>query len=71
MVMTNSDLMSTSDPVIKITPDLSEIVLDLSSIQPRLHKRLTAKVKARQMAYIFNVTEALFGAAPTQLKPLE
>lgn len=55
----------TNDPCITIAPDLSEIVLDVSKIQPKLHKRTTANIKKRQLDYILMETGRIFATVYT------
>ncbi len=51
----------TSNPLIKISDDCQELILELNKIQPKLHKRLTANVKQKQLRYILGQTVNLFG----------
>lgn len=57
-------LMQTRDPVVKIAPDLSAIVLELRQIQPRLHKRRTKNIDAKQLEYIMGETSKIFSRKP-------
>lgn len=53
----------TSNPLISLNIDADELILNLQRIQPKLHKRLTEKLKRRQEAYIHDVTRKLFDNA--------
>lgn len=52
--------MRTSNPHTTISDDLNELIVDMSSIQPKLHKRATEKIKRRQLAYILGETAKIF-----------
>jgi hypothetical protein len=52
--------LRTSDPLVTVASDTDTATLDLRSLQPRLHKRLTAKVKAKQWADVQAYTAELF-----------
>lgn len=52
--------LRTSDPLLTVASDKDEATLDLRSLQPRLHKRLTEKVKARHWADVQRYTAELF-----------
>lgn len=57
-------LMHTNDPVVKIAPDLSAIVLELRQIQPKIHKRRTKKIDAKQEQYILIEAAKIFSGKP-------
>ena len=65
--MMNKPEAQTSDPIIKWLPDQDTLILELNRIQPKLHGRLTAKVKAKQEAYILGETARIF--SPGSAKP--
>lgn len=56
-------VLTTKDPLLTIRVDLNgdatEAVLDLTGVQPKLHKRLTKRLKAQQEAYVYNSMEAM------------
>lgn len=54
--------MATRDPVVWIAADLSEIVLRLAPLQPKLHKRLTNRIKQQQLDYILGVTKTIYSS---------
>jgi hypothetical protein len=53
--------LKTRDPLLTIASDTDTATIDLRSLQPRLHKRLTAKVKANQWVEVQRNTAEVFG----------
>lgn len=56
----------TSNSLITLDMDADELILNLHKIQPKLHKRATEGIKRRQLDYILNATEQLFGGQPAE-----
>jgi hypothetical protein len=52
--------LRTKDPLVTLASDTDTATVDLRSLQPRLHKRLTAKVKAKHWADVQAYTAELF-----------
>jgi hypothetical protein len=46
-LITPPTTLRTKDPLVTVASDTDTATLDLRSLQPRLHKRLTAKVRAQ------------------------